>query len=77
MSKTLELKYTDASNYKCNWKAVVSDELIRANNIQVSKTDCDFTNIEKLGLYMTDIPLVEQFGQGNDDHPYVEILSIK
>lgn len=81
----LSLFYRDASNYKDSFTEIITVkkllEVIPANELGESldpthQSDPLF-EIESFGLDTSDIPMVAEYGLGDDDHNYISITKIE
>lgn len=80
--------YRDGDNYKCVWIQDVDDEVwndfkktIESDGEKLEEyldEDCKSGNLfhlqEDFGLDMNIIPLIQQYGKSDMDHPYVSII---
>lgn len=71
---TLALFYRDGDNYKSAWDAEVPEQVAR--NLPEPDED-GLVDIRKLGLKVSDIPLVAKYGfDQQSDHPFVTVESV-
>jgi len=71
----VELSYRDGANYKCRWDVQISDKY--RGRIKIAQNEDDHIHLDEIGLSMSDIPLVQEYGQTEDDHNFVLVEAIK
>lgn len=72
--KKVTLFYRDGSNYKCTWDVEIEDAVMAS----LPPPDCNGQNdIHDLGLEIGDIPLVQEYGESGDDHPFVTVEAVE
>ena len=78
--------YRDGSNYKCTWIQEVEqeywDDFVNQLDeeydieeyIDRELSSDPILEIYEFGLSMSDIPLIQEYGESDQDHPYVSIV---
>jgi len=76
MKYGLDLTYRDGSNYKCSMFVTVDGEEYPAvKDLKPGQTE---VHVDSIGLSITDIPLIQEYGYDeDDDHPFVEIDNVQ
>lgn len=78
MLKNITLFYRDGSNYKCNWDINIDSSILDKLEITLDPNfeSDELLEIEQLGLSVNDIPMIKEYGFGDDDHNFISIVSI-